>query len=136
LLKIHFNINLPSMSGSSNWSLSVRFPHQNSLSSSLPLLAMYPAHLILDLITHMIFGKEYRSLSSYLCSLLHIHVTLSRLCPIVLKTVLSNILSLYSFLNVNGYVSHPYKTAGKIIVLYILILMFVNTLKTKRSCAE
>jgi len=36
----------------------------------------------------------------------------------------SNILSFLSSGNVNDQVSHPYKTTGKIIVLYILIFKF------------
>jgi hypothetical protein len=36
----------------------------------------------------------------------------------------SNTRSLCSSLNVREQVSHPYKTTGKIIVLYVLILMF------------
>jgi hypothetical protein len=40
---------------------------------------------------------------------------------ILLNTLFSNTLSLCSTLNVREQVSHPYKTTGKIIVLYILI---------------
>jgi hypothetical protein len=35
-LKMHFNIIPPSMSGSSRWSLCLRFPHQNPLCTSRP----------------------------------------------------------------------------------------------------
>jgi hypothetical protein len=45
---------------------------------SAPLLSLIRAtcraHLILDLITRIVFGDEYRSLSSSLCSLLHSRV--------------------------------------------------------------
>jgi hypothetical protein len=66
------------------------------------------------LITRIIFGDEYRSLSSSLCSLLHSPVTSSLLGPnILLSTLFSNTLSLCSSLSVRDQVSHPYKTTGK-----------------------
>ena len=70
-------------------------------------------------------GEQYRSLSSSLCSILHSPVTSSLLGPnIILNTLFSNTLSLRSSLNVSHQVSYPYKTTGKIIVLYILLLIF------------
>jgi hypothetical protein len=46
-LEIHFNILLPSTPRFSTWSLSIRFPHQNSVCNSLlSIRAVFPAHLI------------------------------------------------------------------------------------------
>jgi hypothetical protein len=71
------------------------------------------------LITRIIFGDEYRSLSSSVCNLLHSPVASSLLGPnIFLSTLFSNTLSLCCSLRVRDQVSHPYKTTGKIIVLY------------------
>ena len=101
-----------------------------------PILAMCPAHLILlYVVTRTIFGEEYKSFSSTLCSFLHSPVNSSLLCPnILLNTLFSNTLSLRFSLNVSDQVSHPYRTTGKIIVLYILIFNFwIANWKTKDS---
>ena len=64
----------------------------------------------------MIFGEEYRSQSSLLCSLLNSPITSSILSPnILLSTLFLKTLSLHSSLSVSNQVSQPYKTTGKII---------------------
>ena len=64
-LKIKLNIILPSMPGSSKWSLSLRFPHQNPVYASLLPHTRYmprPSNFI----TLTILREQYRSLSSSL----------------------------------------------------------------------
>ena len=126
LLEIHRNIIHSSTSRSPQWYPSLRFPHQDPIYPlSSPIRATCPAHLILlDFITHKILGEEYKSFSSSLCSLLHSRVISSLLGPNILNTVFPNTLNFLSSLNVRDQVSHPYKTTGKIIVLYI---HFLNT---------
>ena len=127
LPEVHLDIILPSTSGFSKWRVSLRFPHQNPVyTSALTHAAAYSAHpILLDLITRIIFGEEYRSRSSSLCSILHSLLTSFLLGQnIILSTLFSNTLSLRSSLKVRDQVSHPYKTTGKIKALKLFL--YVN----------
>jgi len=129
-VKIHLNIILPSTTGPRSGLFSSCFNTKTLYTPLLfPICATFHVHLILlGFITRSILGEEYRSLSSSLCSFLHSIVTSSLLGPnTLLNTLFSNTLSLRPSLNVSDQVSHPYKTTGKIIVLYILILKFLES---------
>jgi hypothetical protein len=68
-----------------------------------------------------------------LCNFLHSPVTSSLFGPnILLSNLFSNTLSLYSSLNVKDQVSPPYRTTGKIILLYNL--NYENTVNYKSFC--
>jgi hypothetical protein len=81
-----------------------------------------------DLICLMISGDEYKLLSSSLYVFLHSPVTSSLVGPnILLRTLFSNTLSLCSSLSVTDQVSHPYKTSGRITLLYVLTFTFLDS---------
>ena len=104
-----------------------------------PIGATCPDHFILlDFITRTILAEKYRPLTSSLCSFLHSPVTSFLLSPnILLNTLFSNTLSLRSSLSVSDHVSHPYKTTGKIVFLYILIFKCLDSkLENKIFCYE
>ena len=80
-LKIHLNIILPSTPGSSKRSLYIKSPPKPCMHLfSTPYMLHAPP--ILFSITRTVFGEQYRSLSSSLCSFLHSPVTSSFLCPL------------------------------------------------------
>ena len=137
-LKIHLNIILHLPLGLPSGLFPSGIPNKTLYTPQSPTRATCPAHLIhLDFITRIIFCEQYRSLNSF-CSFLHSPVTSSLLSPNnLLNTLYSNTFSFLSSLNVSDQVSHPYKTNGKIIVLYFLIFKFLDSkLEDKRFCTE
>jgi hypothetical protein len=87
---------------------------------SSPIRATCPTHLtIIDLIIIIILGREYKLWSSLLSSFLQLQNPLVQ--------IFSSTSLVYVPLNVRDQVSHPCRTTGKIIILCILILMFLDS---------
>ena len=126
-LKTNLNIIPLSMPCSSKQFLSLRSTTPNLyVHIRFPIRATCLANLnLLDLITWIVFGEQYRLLSSSLCSFLRSTVTPSLLgSNIPLTNLFSSTHNFFFSLNVKNQVSHPYKTTRKIIVLVIENLYF------------
>ncbi|PNF26626.1 hypothetical protein B7P43_G10242, partial [Cryptotermes secundus] len=108
ILSTHLRLGLPSGLFPSDFLTNILYAFLTSL-----IHATCPAHLIhLDLIILTILREKY--------SFLQPPVTSSLFGPnILLNALFSNTLSLCSSLNVRDQVSHPYRTTGKIIILYM-----------------
>ena len=130
-LTIHLNIFLPSTPGLFPSGFPTKIVYATGLS---PVRATFLVHLILlDLITRIIFGEVYRSLSPSLYSFLHSNLTSCFLgTNSFLSALFSYTLSLRFSLSLSDQDSHPYKTTGKIIVLCILIFIFLYSLPENR----
>jgi hypothetical protein len=122
---IHFNI-IRLTSWSTFW-----LSHQNTTSFLFSASCSVPL-ILLHLIVLIILGKEVIKI---LIMQFSQTLVISSLCGpnILLSSLFSNSLSLCSSLNVKNQVSHPYRTKGKITVLYILIFTFAKCWKVAGS---
>jgi hypothetical protein len=138
-LKIHFNIIPPSTPGLPSGLFLKVSPAKPCMFLSPPRTCYMSRPSYSSWFYHrIIFGKNYRSLSSSLYSFLHSLVTPFLLDPnILLNSLFSETLSLRSSLDVSDQMSHPYKTTRKFIVVCIFRFVFFNSkLEGRTFCTE
>ena len=111
-LKIHFNIILPATPKSSKWSVSLRFLHQNCVSTAPVPQTCYmfrPYYSSFDNRNNTWWAEHITKLLVMQSS--PPHVTLSLLGPnIFLNTLFLSTLNVCSSVSVRDQVSHQYKT--------------------------
>jgi uncharacterized membrane protein len=88
------------------------------------MCATRPTHrILLNMITLIIFREMYKSRSSTLCNFLQPSIAYALLGPnILFSTLFLYIVSLYSSVRMREQLSQPYKTTGKIILLFFSFL--------------
>jgi len=114
----HFNIILTASPIFPSWFFLSNY-HQIPVRSSVPHTCPLPRHLMLDVLTLMIFGESHKFLqSNFTSSLLGLTTSFSTQFP--------HTLSLCSSRYIRDHVSHPYKTTCKIMVLLALVFLFLG----------
>ena len=100
---------------------------------SFPISVTFLSYLILDLITRIVFGEEYRSWNSSLCSLLHSPGTRTFLGPnIVHSTLFAYTFILWSSLNVSEQ-DRPHTKQQAKLQFRISFYFCITNWKTKYS---
>jgi len=134
ILSSHLRLNPPSGLFSSD------FPTKTMYASLLsPIHTTCPAHLILfDLITRIISGEEYKSLSSSLFNFLHSRLSRPSWPKYSPQQPLSQTPSSYVRPSMSATKCYTHKkTKGKIVGLFILIFIFLaSQLEDNRFCTE
>ena len=120
LVQIHPNIFHPSTPKSTLWSLFLLSPHQDPIR---PLSSPTRAHVqtisffsILSPAQNWVRSTDHLA-PRYIISIPPLPLLLRPNIP--LNTIFPHTLSFLSFLNISEQVTNPYKTTGKILVLYI-----------------
>jgi len=137
LLKIHFNIISSSTSISSKRFPSLRLPYQKPICISSPpppQCVTCPLHLIFYIISQSVFGEEYKSWSSSVCSSLHSPVNSSFVDPnSFLRTLIFNTLKRCFFLCATDQFSHPWNNGKNRSSLCFNFDIWIANAKTKYS---